>query len=109
MDKERTITLFGNRQAQRCHAMNRKGSQCRNAVVARGGVSVCRYHGGKSTGPKTEEGRKRCAEARTIHSRETRKARAEHSKMIRYIYELEMVGRKLGLIIGPKSAGRKPK
>ena len=109
MDKERTITLFGNRQAKRCHAMNRKGSQCRNAVVARGGASVCRYHGGLSTGPKTKEGRRRCAEARTIHGKETREIRQRRSALSRQLYELEIVGRRLGLIVGSKSPGRKPK
>ena len=107
MDKEQTITLFGNRQAQRCHAMNRNGNQCRNAV-ARGGASVCRYHGGLSTGPKTEAGRKRCAEARTIHGKETRQIRQKRRELSRELYALEIQGRKLGLITGAKSPGRKP-
>ena len=32
-------------------------------------------HGGASTGPVTADGRKRCAEARTVHGWETRAAR----------------------------------
>ena len=36
---------------------------------------VCRFHGGKSTGPKTEEGRKRCGIAKTVHGGETRAIR----------------------------------
>jgi len=36
------------------------GRPCRAMAMANG---RCKLHGGKSTGPKTEEGRKRCAEA----------------------------------------------
>jgi len=34
-------------------------------------------HGGKSTGPVTEAGRKRCGSAKTLHGRETRAKRSE--------------------------------
>ena len=107
MDKEPTITLFGNRQAQRCHAMNRSGNQCRNAVCR--GKLTCKNHGGLSTGPKTPEGRQRCADAKTIHGKETRRIRQRRSGLSRELYELEMVGRGLGLITGAKSPGRPPK
>jgi hypothetical protein len=33
-------------------------------------------HGGKSTGPKTAEGRKRCGEARLVHGGYTKEAKA---------------------------------
>ena len=33
------------------------------------------FHGGKSTGPVTSFGKERCAEAKTIHGRETRTMR----------------------------------
>jgi hypothetical protein len=39
----------------------------------------CRMHGGKSTGPKTEEGRKRCSEARLVHGRYTKEAKKSRS------------------------------
>ena len=38
------------------------------------------FHGGKSTGPVTKDGRKRCAEAKTIHGYETRAAREYRAK-----------------------------
>jgi len=72
------------------------------------GKEVCRTHGGLSTGTRTEEGKRRSAAARTTHGRETRKKRAEYSKGVRKLYELELLGRKIGLITGPKTAGRKP-
>jgi len=38
------------------------------------------FHGGKSTGPVTELGRKRCAAAKTIHGFETRAKREYRAK-----------------------------
>jgi hypothetical protein len=40
----------------------------------------CRFHGGKSTGPRTEEGRRRCGEVRLVHGRYTREARERGRK-----------------------------
>ena len=82
-------------------------NQCRNPI-AKGGTTVCRFHG-HGGGPKTEEGRQRCAEAKTVHGNETRQKRAEHSNKVKELFELEMLGRELGLIVGPKSSGRKPR
>jgi len=44
---------------------------------------VCRFHGGKSTGPITIDGKLRCAKTKTIHgweTREKRKLRAQKFK-----------------------------
>ena len=46
-----------------------------SAVTSTREKRVCRFHGGKSTGPKTEEGRKRCGIAKTVHGGETRAIR----------------------------------
>ena len=47
--------------------------QCKNAALK--SKRVCRFHGGKSTGPISIDGRQRCAEAKFIHGRETREKR----------------------------------
>jgi transcriptional regulator with XRE-family HTH domain len=44
-----------------CGAKTRKGLSCRNKSEA--GKARCKFHGGKSTGPKTAEGKARIAEA----------------------------------------------
>lgn len=107
MRKEPTIVLFGNRLAKRCQAMSKqRRSQCRNSV-ARGGSTVCRFHG-FGGGPRTTEGRRRCAAAKTVHGNDTRLARKEYSAQLRKLYELEVLGRKIGLIAGPKTRGRRP-
>jgi hypothetical protein len=73
------------------------------------GKNVCRTHGGLSRGPKTPEGRKRCAAAKTVHGRETRAKRAEYSEKMKEIYWLEEIGRAMGMIVGPRTTGRKPR
>ena len=70
---------------------------------------VCKVHGGKSTGPKTEAGLQRCAEARTIHGRETRAARAERKIQIAKLQLIEEIGHSLGMFTGGKIRGPKVK
>jgi len=50
--------------APRCGARTRAGGCCRQPAMANG---RCRMHGGLSTGPRTAEGRARCAAARRTH------------------------------------------
>jgi hypothetical protein len=50
--------------ARRCGAHTRSGESCRQPAMKNG---RCRMHGGLSTGPRTAEGRARCAAARRIH------------------------------------------
>ena len=55
------------------------------------GKRVCMFHGGKSTGPITSLGKKRCANARTIHGRETRAIRSKRSQKLaemKFYFEL---------------------
>lgn len=44
-----------------CGAKTRAGGTCGNKVIP--GKTRCHFHGGKSTGPRTVEGRARIAEA----------------------------------------------
>ncbi len=44
-----------------CEAKTRRGSSCRQRPLK--GKHRCRLHGGRSTGPRTDEGRARIAEA----------------------------------------------
>jgi hypothetical protein len=70
--------------------------------------SVCRFHGGKSTGPRTEAGRGRSAAAKMTHGNSTRQARRELSAELVQLALLEELGRASGLITGPRSRGRRP-
>ncbi len=66
------------------------------------------HSGGRSTGSKTSEGKACQIAANTKHGKETRAIREERSAKLAELYELEMLGRKLGLISGGM-VGRKPR
>jgi len=72
------------------------------------GKAVCKTHGGRSTGPKSEAGRQRCVEAKTIHGRETRKARTERSLASARLAVWEAVAHEFGFMDGTRTRGRKP-
>jgi len=72
------------------------------------GKRVCKTHGGRSTGPKTEAGRQRCAEAKKSHGNETRAARNERSLGSARLAVLEAVGFSIGLMSGSRTRGIKP-
>jgi len=58
---------------RRCGAKTSKGTACQRPAVSKTGR--CIRHGGKSTGPKTAEGRSRIAAAQTTHGRYTKEKR----------------------------------
>ena len=95
--KTANITAFKSTQVRRCQAKSkRSGDQCRKAAMR--GKMVCRTHGGASTGPKTPEGRQRCAEAKTVHGRETREIRRKRDVKLRELRELEIAMKASGLM-----------
>ena len=86
--------------------ISRSGMQCgKPAIPTR---YKCAQHGGLSTGPKTPEGRQRCAEARTVHGHETTTMRMERSLASARLAVLESVGFGLGLMTGTRTPGRRP-
>ena len=80
---ESHASLIGGRiRAPRCQALSKRSQmQCKKAALT--GKRVCMFHGGKSTGPVTEDGRKRCAIAKTVHGYETRAARDYRAEKFR--------------------------
>jgi hypothetical protein len=100
-------TAGGRITCLQCNAKSKRTKQQCRAPSAKG-KTKCRFHGGASTGPKTEQGRQRCAEAKTIHGFETRQARAEQSAELVKLALLEELGRRIGLITGPRFRGRRP-
>jgi len=103
-----TITTLGGRiRCNQCQAKSKRSQlQCRGPAVR--AMNVCRMHSGKGSGPKTIEGRQRCAEAKTIHGFDTRQARTERALGMRRLREIEDLGHLLGIMGGPRTPGRKP-
>ena len=60
---------------QLCNAKTRSGGDCKRFGNFKNGR--CHLHGGKSTGPRTDEGRARIAAAHFKHGNRTKQAIAE--------------------------------
>ena len=90
--------------ALRCRVKSKRtGRQCKNPAAY--GQKACRFHGAhrsvaRLTGPSNPSYR---------HGKETNKARSERRERVKELQELENAGRKLGMIVGPKTPGRKVK
>jgi hypothetical protein len=69
---ELTLTTAGGKiVCRRCNAMSKR-SRVQCGAPAMHGKTKCKTHGGLSTGPLTDEGKLRCAQAKTIHGKDTR-------------------------------------
>lgn len=92
------ITIAGGRiHCLQCNATSKRtGVQCGAAALR--GKTKCASHGGKSTGPKTAEGKARIAAAQLVHGRETRQARINRSRSIDQLKDIETIARKLRMI-----------
>ena len=97
----------GNIICAQCQAKSKRTKQQCRAPAMRG-KRVCRTHGGKSSGPKTVEGKQRSAAAHTIHGRERRADRVVRSAQTARIYQLEDLIYLLKMTSAPRFRGRKP-
>jgi hypothetical protein len=105
--REPRCLVFGQYSCNQCKAKSkRSGVRCLAPAVK--GKSVCRMHGGKSTGPRTEEGLLRSGRSRLTHGTQTRRSRLEHKKAMLAIRALEEGALLHGIPWGPRLAGRKP-
>jgi hypothetical protein len=94
-------------QCVRCAAVFKaNGQRCTATTLV--GRRTCLRHGGASTGPRTDAGKRKCAGARTVHGRQTTAIRQERSLGSARLAVLESVGFGLGLMTGPRTRGRKP-
>lgn len=104
---EPRCSVFGQYSCNQCTAKSkRSGTRCLAPAVK--GKSVCRMHGGKSTGPRTEEGLLRSGRAKLNHGTQTRRVRLAHKKAILAIRALEESALLYGIPWGPKMPGKKP-
>jgi hypothetical protein len=105
-----TLSTAGGRiVCRRCTARSsRHGGQCRRPALKTSKSAKCQFHGGRSTGPRTVEGRARIAAAQYKHGQETLQARSARSAASVRLRQLEDAGRVLGMIEGARTRGRKP-
>ena len=107
---EAYVTLGGGRiSCLRCTAKAlRTGEQCGKPAMRTSQTQKCTHHGGRSTGPKTASGRRRIAQAHTIHGESSKVARTAHSKASAELSRLEDALHVLGMTSAPRTRGRKP-
>jgi hypothetical protein len=102
------LTAGGRISCRQCEGTSRRTKKRCKAPAAKN-KTRCRFHGGrKFSGPKTLEGRQRCASAKTTHGRDTIALRKERSLGSARLAVLEQVGFSIGLMSGGRTRGRRP-
>ena len=89
LEKQPTIILAGGRiRCRRCDAKSKRTQLQCGAPAIRGKIK-CRIHGGKSSGPRTEEGKANSAAANLKHGRYTQQAQTQRSESSALVSQLE--------------------
>ena len=102
------VTAGGKIKCLRCTAnSSRSGIQCGRPAFKSSKTQKCQYHGGRSTGPKTAEGKARIAAAHTVHGQETRAARTARSTGSARLNRIEDAMYLLEMTTAPRTRGRK--
>jgi hypothetical protein len=102
------VTAGGKIACARCAAKSKRtGNQCGKPALK--GKAVCQFHGGRSTGPKTEAGKAR-QRASVITSQNYTKESIEcRSRSALRLAGLEDAMYALKMTDAPRTRGRKPK
>ena len=108
LNKEKLLTTAGGKiTCPRCQAMSKwSKNQCMKPALR--GKQVCGHHGGKSTGPRTAEGKERSRQAHIKSGAYTKQARLQNSSTSLKLAQLESIGFALGLMKGTRTRGPKP-
>jgi hypothetical protein len=101
------VIAGGHITCNQCQATSKRSRQRCKAPAMRE-KKLCKFHGGLNRGATSEEGRKRCAQVKTIHGRETRETRTERSLGSARLAVLESAGFSIGLMSGGRTRGVKP-
>ena len=102
-------TLAGGRiRCRRCSAQSsRTGKQCGKPAMKSSRTQKCTHHGGRSTGPRTAEGKKRLLETHLVHGESSKAARASYAKDSATLSMLEDSLHVLGMTDAKRRQGRK--
>ena len=103
------LLLAGGRiRCLRCSARSKR-TKLRCGAPAMKGKKVCATHGGKSTGPRTKQGKANSAKANLKNGKYTKLAQIERSEASAQLSQLEDAMHLLGMSDAPRSTGRKAK
>jgi len=99
------VIAGGKIHCRQCNALSKR-TRARCQAPAIRGRTKCRFHGGRSTGARTPEGKTRSS--RTTHGTATRAARQESSRELVEIQRLRVLAWLVGLVSTMRSPGRPP-
>lgn len=103
------VTAGGKIQCLRCTAQStRTKKQCGRPSLKASKTQKCQFHGGRSTGPKTIEGKQRIVDVHTVHGQATNAARQEQSRKSLELAQIEDMMHLLEMSTATRSRGRKP-
>ena len=103
------VTGGGKITCLRCTAMSKRTKiQCGRPALRTSKTQKCNFHGGRSTGPKTIEGRAKISQAHLVHGQETLQKRAERQAMSVHLRQLEDIMHILDMTTGGRWRGAKP-
>ena len=102
------VTAGGKIACARCTAKSKRtGNQCGKPALK--GKAVCQFHGGRSTGPKTEAGKARQRASVVTSGNYTKESIEERSRSALRLAGLEDAMYVLEMTDAPRTRGRKPK
>ena len=102
-------TAGGKIKCLRCTAMSkRSGEQCKKPALKTSRTQKCDFHGGRSTGPKTAEGKARQRAAVLKTGNYTKEAMEDRARSVRVLAGLEDAMYVLNMTSMPRTRGRKP-
>ncbi len=80
--QESLLTANGKIKCARCTGnSSRTGEQCARPALKASKTQKCQFHGGASTGPRTEAGRERIRQAHWVHGERSAAGMAHASRM----------------------------
>jgi hypothetical protein len=101
------VTAGGKVVCARCAAKSkRSGEQCKKPAMR--GKAVCDFHGGRSTGPRTEAGKARQRAAVLKTGNYTKESMEDKARSMRVLSGLEDAMYALKMTTMPRTRGRKP-
>lgn len=105
--KRNLKTAGGKINCVRCQAKSKR-TQLQCGKPALKGKRVCQFHGGRSTGPKTEAGKVRQKATVTKSGNYTKESYEARASNIRMLHGLEDAMYVLNMTDAPRTRGRKP-
>ena len=107
---EKYLSTAGGRiTCLRCTAKSsRSKKQCGRPALIASTTKVCQFHGGRGSGPKTDEGKARIAAAHTKHGEYSKAAKAATSAGLAKLSQLDDLLYLMKMTSVTRSPGRKP-